>query len=34
MGHNKGKDNVKARKARRKKGERLQNAKSAVKASV
>lgn len=34
MGHNKGKDKVKARKARRKKGERLQTAKDAAKASV
>ena len=34
MGHNKGKDNVKARKARRKKGERLHTAKDAAKASV
>ena len=33
MGHNKGKDNVKARKARRIKGERLQTAKDAAKAS-
>ena len=34
MGHNKGKNNVKARKARRIKGERLQTAKDAAKASV
>ena len=33
MGHNKGKDNVKKRKARRTKGERLQTAKDAAKAS-
>ncbi len=34
MGHNKGKNNVKKRKARRTKGERLQTAKDAAKASV
>ncbi len=33
MGHNKGKDKVKARKARRKKDERLQAAKTAAKAT-
>ena len=33
MGHNKGKDNVKKRKARRTKDERLQTAKDAAKAS-
>jgi len=32
MGHNKGKDNVKARAARRKKNERLKAAKGAEKA--
>jgi hypothetical protein len=34
MGHSKGKDNVKARKARRKKGERLETAKAAAKATT